>query len=186
MLPGFNNHLQKKYTSTFKIKILTSVFNKSAEALNSLVQVLQQLQDDASYANPCEALSNATIGQHSRHIIELYQCLLSGYPAGKINYDDRKRNPLYENDIAAAIAAVGEIVQNLEQPDKQVQISFGTSENAVCIESNYYREVLYNLEHCIHHQALIKVALLTIGNLNIDNGFGVAPSTLQYRQQCAQ
>lgn len=154
--------------------------------MNSLVHVLKQLPDAASYTNPCEALSNATIGQHSRHIIELYQCLLAGYPSGKINYDDRKRNPLYENDTAAAIAVIGDILQNLEQPDKQVQIFCGTMENTASIESNYYREVLYNLEHCIHHQALIKVALLSISNLTIDHGFGVAPSTLQYRQQCAQ
>jgi hypothetical protein len=161
---------------------LTNVFNKSAEALNSLVHVLKQLPDLNSYNNPCEALSNATIGQHTRHIIELYQCLLSG----KINYDDRKRNPLYENDVDASVAAIMEIQQNLQQPDKQVNILCGTSGNTVCIESNYYREVLYNLEHCIHHQALIKVALLSINNINIDHGFGVAPSTLQYRQQCAQ
>jgi len=165
---------------------LTSVFNKSAEALNSLVNVLKQLPGLNSYNNPCEALSDATIGQHTRHIIELYQCLLAGYPSGKINYDDRKRDPLYENDVDAAIAMIKEIQQNLQQPDKQVNIFCGPPENAVCIESNYYREVLYNLEHCIHHQALIKVALLTIKNINIDGGFGVAPSTLQYRQQCAQ
>lgn len=165
---------------------MTSVFIKSLEALASLVIVLEQLRNNASYNNPCEALSNATIGQHSRHIIELYQCLLAGYPEGKINYDDRKRNQLYENDTTAAVAAIKEIQQNLEQPDKQVKIFCGTDAHSVCIESNYYREVLYNLEHCIHHQALIKVALLTIKDLNIIEGFGVALSTLQYRQQCAQ
>jgi hypothetical protein len=165
---------------------LTSVFNKSSESLDSLVNVLLQLPDQSSYANPCEALSNATIGQHTRHIIELYQCLLAGYPSGKINYDDRKRNTLYENDTTAAIEIIKEIQQNLQQPDKQLNIFCGTNDNSICIESNYYREVLYNLEHCIHHQALIKVALLTIKNINIDGGFGVAPSTLQHRQQCAQ
>ncbi len=148
--------------------------------------MLQQLRNSASYNNPCEALSNATIGEHTRHIIELYQCLLNGYPEGKINYDDRKRNKLYENDTVAAIAVIKEIQQNMQQPDKPVNIFCGTADDSVCIESNYYREVLYNLEHCIHHQALIKVALLTIKNINIDSGFGVAPSTLQYRQQCAQ
>ena len=165
---------------------MTSVFNKSAEALNSLINVLQQLPDSVSYCNQCEALSNATIGQHTRHIIELYQCLLAGYPSGKINYDDRKRNPLYENDTNASIAVIKEIQQNLQLPDKSVNIFCGTDDNSVCIESNYYREVLYNLEHCIHHQALIKVALLTIKNINIDGSFGVAPSTLQHRQECAQ
>jgi hypothetical protein len=165
---------------------LTSVFNKSAEALNSLVNVLLQLPDACSYTNPCEALSNATIGQHTRHIIELYQCLLAGYTSAQINYDDRKRNPLYENDIAASVEVIKEIQRNLQQPDKQVNIFCGTDDNSICIESNYYREVLYNLEHCIHHQALIKVALLAIKNIDIEGGFGVAPSTLQHRQQCAQ
>lgn len=165
---------------------MTSVFIKSIESLASLVIVLEQLRNTASYNNPCEALSNATIGQHTRHIIELYQCLLTGYTEGKINYDDRKRNQLYENDTIAAVAAIQQIQQNLDQPDKQVKIFCGTDGNSVCIESNYNREVLYNLEHCIHHQALIKVALLTIKDLNIEEGFGVAPSTLQHRQQCAQ
>jgi hypothetical protein len=165
---------------------LTSVFNKSAEALNNLAAVLQQLPGQNSYTDPCEALSQATIGQHTRHIIELYECLQTGYPSGAINYDSRKRNPLYENDIAAAIEVIREIQKNLEQPDKQLNIFCGTDDNSVCIESNYYREVLYNLEHCIHHQALIKVALLTLKNINIAEGFGVAPSTLQYRQECAQ
>jgi hypothetical protein len=165
---------------------VTTVFSKSREALDSLTNVLQQLPVQSSYAEPCAALSHATIGQHTRHIIELYQCLLAGYPAGTINYDDRKRNVLYEQDIEAATAVIKEIQLNLEQPDKALNIYCGTDDNSVCIESNYYREVLYNLEHCIHHQALIKVALLAISDLEIADGFGVAPSTLQYRQQCAQ
>jgi hypothetical protein len=165
---------------------LTSVFNRSAEALNSLADALQQLPEQSSYTNPCEALSNATIGQHTRHVIELYQCLIAGYSVGKINYDDRKRNPLYENNIPAAVEEIRKIQKSLEQPDKEVNIFCGTGDNSVSIESNYYREVLYNLEHCIHHQALIKVALLSIKNINIADGFGVAHSTLQHRQECVQ
>lgn len=165
---------------------MTSVFNHSEAALNNLIAVLQQLPEQNSYTNPCEALSQATIGHHTRHIIELYQCLQAGYHSGTINYDSRKRNPLYENDTAAAIAVIREIQANLKQSDKEVKIFCSTDDNAVCIESNYYREVLYNLEHCIHHQALIKVALLSIKNINIAEGFGVAPSTLQHRQACAQ
>ena len=165
---------------------MTSVFQKSNEALHDLINVLQQLPDQSLYATPCEALSNATIGQHTRHIIELYQCLLAGYQPGEINYDDRKRDALYENDIPAVVDVIKQIQSGLEQPDKEVKIFCGTEGGSVCIESNYYREVLYNLEHCIHHQALIKVALLSIKGISISDGFGVAPSTLQYRQQCAQ
>ncbi len=165
---------------------MTSVFKKSNEALASLIQVLSQLPIQGAYAQPCGELSNASIGQHSRHIIELYQCLIEGYQAGEIKYDDRKRNPVYENEITAAIDVIKEIQQHLEQPDKTLKIFCDTDDNSVCIESNYYREVLYNLEHCIHHQALIKVALLSLKNIEIADGFGVAHSTLQHRQQCAQ
>ena len=165
---------------------MISVFNKSIESLSSLINVLLQLSGNNTYSAPCSALSNATIGQHCRHIIELYQCMLAGYYTGEIYYDDRKRNALYENDIASAVSAIKEIQLNLEKSDKAVNIFCETNASSVCIESNYYREVLYNLEHCIHHQALIKVALLSVNDLEIVDSFGVAPSTLQYRKQCAQ
>ena len=165
---------------------MTKIFNKSIEALDSLVNVLTQLPVGGSYTDSCEALSNASIGQHTRHIIELYQCLIDGYQTGNINYDGRKRNAIYENDIAESVKVIKNIRLRLEQPDKMVKIFCNTDDDSICIESNYYREVLYNLEHCIHHQALIKVALLRIKDIKIADGFGVAHSTLQYRQQCAQ
>jgi hypothetical protein len=56
----------------------------------------------------------------------------------------------------------------------------------ISISSNYHRELLYNLEHCIHHQALLKVALLPMKNIKIDADFGVARSTVAYRNQCVQ
>ena len=106
MLYDIDHHPQKKYTSTFKIEIVTSIFIKSIEALNSLVHVLMQLPGLKSYAAPCNALSNASIGQHTRHIIELYQCLIAGYITGEIKYDDRKRDLLLENDITVAVDAM--------------------------------------------------------------------------------
>lgn len=165
---------------------MTSIFKKSKEALSEIISVLEQLPDEKSYAVPCRSLSDATIGQHTRHVIELYQCLLAGYAAGKVNYDDRKRNKLYENSRADAIAVIREIQNELEQPDKTLDVICESGGHAVTIQSNYNREVLYNLEHCIHHQALIRVALISADGILISDEFGVAPSTLQYRQQCAQ
>ena len=51
-------------------------------------------------------------------------------------------------------------------------------EEELRIESNYFRELLYNLEHCIHHQALIKVAILQVESITIGRDFGVARSTI--------
>ncbi len=59
-------------------------------------------------------------------------------------------------------------------------------ENQVSIQTNYFRELLYNLEHCIHHQALIKVAVFQLENIKVTENFGIAPSTIEYKKQCAQ
>lgn len=165
---------------------MTSIFNKSRTALNDIIRVLDQLPSTGIYADTCKALSDATIGQHTRHVIELYQCLLAGYEGGLVNYDDRKRNKLYENDKDLAIAVIKEIQDDLERADKPLVVVCGSHEHAVSINSNYYREVLYNLEHCIHHQALIRVALISSEDVLVSEEFGVAPSTMQYRKQCAQ
>lgn len=165
---------------------MTSIFNKSRAALADIINVLAQLPAQSSYTEPCPALSDATIGQHARHVIELYQCLLAGYGPGVVNYDGRERNKLYENNKDEAIAVIREIQNGLERADKSLNIVCGSPEEPVVIQSNYNREVLYNLEHCIHHQALIRVALISAKEVVISEDFGVAPSTMQYRRQCAQ
>ncbi len=48
----------------------------------SLVQISQQ-----EYVQPCKTLFNNTIGQHVRHVIELFQCLEKGYEQGTVNYE---------------------------------------------------------------------------------------------------
>jgi hypothetical protein len=164
---------------------LTSIFKKSRDVLNEILTLLEQLPGDGIYTAPCAELSEATIGQHTRHVIELYQCLLAGYDTGVVNYDERERNKLYENNKAEAIAVIKEIQNSLERPDKTLDVVCG-AEDPVTIRSNYNREILYNLEHCIHHQALIRVALISYDMVSVSDEFGVAPSTIQYRRQCAQ
>ena len=52
-------------------------------SLDELIYLLDQLSDQ-EYSKSCEALSNATIGEHTRHIIEMFQCLENGYDFGNM------------------------------------------------------------------------------------------------------
>jgi uncharacterized damage-inducible protein DinB len=56
------------------------------------------------------------------------------------------------------------------------------------IPTSIGREVAYCIEHSIHHQAIIKAALIAIGREKlVDEQFGVAYSTIRHRkEQCAQ
>jgi hypothetical protein len=162
------------------------MFKTSSQQLGELASLLQDLHGTGLYTRPIRSLSQSTIGQHTRHIIELYQCLLNAYDSAVVNYDDRKRDKQLETDVTTAIREINRVNKELEQPDKSLQIRHSLAGIHSAISSTYYREIYYNLEHCIHHQALIKVALIELEMDTVPAAFGVAPSTLQYRQQCAQ
>jgi allophanate hydrolase subunit 1 len=154
------------------------------KTLNELSSLLSQLSND-DYVSPCLELSNSSIGQHTRHIIEMFQCLENQYESGIINYDNRLRNYQIETDICFAQNAINDVLNAIDKPNKSLILIQKVDCN-IEIESNYNRELLYNLEHCIHHQALIKVAILKMNHLTIDENFGVARSTIEYRKQCVQ
>lgn len=152
--------------------------------LSENIELLRQLtNDEFTQKNP--ELSNATIGEHMRHIIELFGCLLENYDYGLINYDDRKRDVLLQTDKNEAIAIIEKYLLELDKPNKPLSLTHNCFSPIELLQTNYFRELIYNLEHSIHHQALIKVALHSLPHIKIPSSFGVAPSTLEYRKQCA-
>ena len=141
------------------------------------------------YTQPSNILFNASIGQHVRHIIELFLCLEKGYETGLVNYEKRKRDYTIETDKDFAIQLLKDTYHRLERPDRELVLEaedYEDNSSIVCIQTNYYREVAYNLEHTIHHMALIRVGVTEVSTIVLPKEFGVAYSTLKYRQQCAQ
>ena len=162
--------------------MLIPSIRKTLEELSHLVSKLSN--DD--YCCPCYDLSNATIGEHTRHIIEMFECLENQYENGVINYDNRKRDYLIQTNTVFAKECIDSISNQIEKPNKNLKLQQIVDGEELLIESNYHRELLYNLEHCIHHQALIKVAIIQSATVDVDENFGVARSTIEYRKQCAQ
>ncbi|WP_395057988.1 DinB family protein [Flavobacterium sp.] len=153
--------------------------------LEELKDLLNQLSNE-DFTLPILYLGNSSIGEHSRHIIEMFQCLLNSYESGLLNYDDRVRNNLIQTNTDFAIQTIDKIIKSIERENKNIVLNQMFYENYVSIETNYFRELLYNLEHCIHHQALIKVAVFQLDNIQVTDTFGIAPSTIEYKKQCAQ
>ena len=154
-------------------------------SLDELINLLGQLSDH-DYSKPCEALSNSSIGEHTRHILEMFQCLDKSYDSGVLNYDQRERNVQIQTETDYAKQCIFEIKKGLKSENKILYLEQFIDGLTMRIQSNYYRELLYNLEHCVHHQALIKVAILQCENVQIDANFGVARSTIEYRTKCVQ
>ena len=160
---------------------IQNVFVQLNETLNQL--------SDGEYKQTSKILFNASIGQHVRHIIELFQCLEAGYESGVVNYEKRKRDFRIETSKELAATLLKEIYLRLERPDKKIILEaedYCESGEVISIHSNYFRELAYNLEHTIHHMALIRVGINEVSSIVLPDEFGVAYSTVKFRQQCAQ
>ena len=147
--------------------------------------------DPEVYSRPLDLLFGASIGQHTRHLVEFYQCLLDQLPEAEINYSNRLRDPQIESDPEVALKAILRIVSQLESIDVKASVTLHCSEHFegsdTVVESNVGRELLYNIEHTIHHLAIIKIGLAAIApQIQLPEHFGVAPSTIQHRNVCAQ
>jgi len=154
---------------------------------NTFVQLnesISQLSNE-QYIKPSNVLFNATIGQHVRHIIELFQCLESGYADNTVNYEERKRDVTIENNKELALQLLQEVYTKLDRPNKELVLHASYdehSEQPVSIPTNYHREVAYNLEHTIHHMALIRVGIAEVSDITLPDEFGVASSTVKHRK----
>jgi hypothetical protein len=153
-----------------------------------LTDSLDQLEEE-QYNYSCENLSGNTIGQHVRHIIEMFQGLELGYQTGEINYDNRKRDKQIEIDKSYATRLINDIVQQIEKENRNLSLIIYPDEMPAKperISTSYLREIVYNLEHTIHHMALIRVGLREIGGIMVDDSYGVSSSTIKFRKQCVQ
>jgi uncharacterized damage-inducible protein DinB len=155
------------------------------ETIHDLKTGLSAL-DQQLFATPCTQLSDATVGQHVRHIIELFQCLLDGYEQGLVNYEKRKRNKTIETDYQFALQLLDELTQAVDRADKPLMMEATYAAATMTISSNYYRELAYNLEHTVHHMALIRIGIRELSDVTLSGTFGVASSTIQYHKTCAQ
>lgn len=145
--------------------------------LNELCKVLSGLSAE-SYTYS-DSHYPASIGKHIRHTIELFTLLEKQYEQGQINYDLRQRDLTIETDKNLAIEKLNFIIQNFEKPDKPLTLI----SNGINIPTSYHRELLYQLEHIIHHNAIIKPLLDRFAPNGVSENFGYAPSTIKFQSQ---
>lgn len=158
---------------------------------HSNIAVLKQLNDllnqlsDIEYARPLDLISQNTIGKHVRHILEFYTCLLTGIENKSVDYDARERNLDIENYTQKAVETSYFIAEKLKNLDQKSELElFATlPHERVKLTTTIQRELLYVLEHTIHHFAIIKIAVKNeFPHIQVANEFGVAYATLQHQE----
>jgi hypothetical protein len=156
------------------------------QILDELTLVIDQIQE-ADFVRPAATLSNSTIGQHIRHTLEFFLCLREGFDSNLVNYDKRSHDKLIESDKVLALAALSGIREFVDThtADKalRLEVGYGKTEEFQSISTNYFRELTYNIEHAVHHMALIKIGVRELAPyVTLPPGFGIAASTIRHQE----
>ena len=153
--------------------------------LGQLEEMLLQIKDE-DLCRPSPTLNQATIGQHLRHILEFFVCLQTGVRQGKVNYDRREHNEAIETSKTLALEVLSQIRTFVNQYTSDYNLFLEGNyeegpDNTFEVKSNYHRELVYNVEHAIHHMALIKIGIRENADyISLPADFGVASSTIRY------
>lgn len=157
---------------------------RNLDLLDQLTDLLQRLPD-AAYREPLAVLHGHSAGQHTRHVVEFYECLLANFDGGTVNYDARLRNPLLETNPEAVLTTLHHIARRLERLPAEAPLRLETEECGP-VSTSLSRELCYLVEHTVHHLAILKIALnVALPHFFIPETFGVAHSTLRFREQGA-
>lgn len=164
---------------------MTPIVSSSITHLNQLKQVLQQLSD-AQYTDTIDLLGGSSVGKHTRHVVEFFSCLINGLPTKSINYDTRERNLDLETSREFALEKIETITSKIKEIDSDVRLwlAFEYGEDAGVVDSSLYRELVYNIEHTVHHLAIIRIGVThAYPSIAFSQEIGYASSTLKHLKQ---
>jgi uncharacterized damage-inducible protein DinB len=166
---------------------ITGVCSQADAVLDQCSCFIESVSDD-KFAVPSTVLAGGTIGKHIRHTLDHYKALMEGHAnSSPVDYDHRTREVPIETDRAAASEAVADLRARIAGLDEQalgkpvcirVMISADGSETE--LQSTLARELAFASHHAIHHNAMMKAIAQELA-VECSDGFGVAPSTLEYQ-----
>ena len=164
----------------------------NVKLINQVVDLLDRLENE-QYAQSLSVFNGSSLGQHFRHILDFYNCVVQFSNEEKLDYCMRERNPNVETLAAFAKNAFVDIANQLPALDEDRKIrvvtdfSSDVTEDRTEVFSTVGRELMYAHDHAVHHLAMIKMGIrLVFPEVRLDNALGVAPSTLKYRQGVSQ
>jgi uncharacterized damage-inducible protein DinB len=157
------------------------IISKNINQLRDLEKLLIKLEN-REFSKTIQILSNASIGQHVRHIIDFYLQLLGSLESGILNYDLRKRDIRLESEKIFAKRVLNEVCAALLVLTSDKKLSLEQNDSSFIMKTSVSRELQYVYEHTTHHMAIIKIGCKTISpQTEIEETFGLADATKAHR-----
>lgn len=145
------------------------------------VQLLQNISDE-DYRNASIAPYYSSIGTHTRHILDVFDCIFEGLPIDEINLVNRKRNSLAENYTKNGILYFDTIIAKLNELntadfDRIVKVKDDLGLGIVTANYTLGSILIQAHSHAIHHFASLGYVIFQLGIELPDEDFGFNPTT---------
>lgn len=169
--------------------------------INAVLDVTAQVQTLITgtrqiYCNTVE-LAPSPVGKHIRHILDHLRAFQLGVENGTIDYNLRSRESEIERNPQIAEQSLLQFTvwlgsQSFEDSQAPVTVISEISTHhceSVRVMSNAHRELIYLINHTLHHVAYAKLIATLLG-VSLPEHLGVAPATATHLReaslQCAQ
>ena len=156
------------------------------EAIDQLAKFINGLSS-MEYQFTDSELYESSIGQHLRHVLDLYHALIHPEQPDVIDYDKRRRGLPLESHKEPAMLELAEIHQWLGHLTEQQLGATHTvkteillsSSISVTMPSSLARELCFTSSHLIHHLAQM-ASIAKLAGHSVDNNIGQAPATVSF------
>lgn len=168
------------------------ILSASKVIINQLISLCEDLSEE-QYSAALDLLMKNSIGKHIRHIIEFYDLLKDcSLQNSQLCYDRRVHCSRTETEKSLAVHRFKEVLKWFEKINADAKLKLLVSydksnQDDFAIDTSLERELVYNIEHAIHHMAIIKIAInQEFTDIKLSQNFGLAFSTIRYRDDlCA-
>lgn len=161
---------------------MKTLIDANIEAIDQALAVVTSITDE-NYCDRVDGRSQP--GAHIRHILDHYRALETGFNNGEVDYDLRRRKCSAETERQCAeeeLLGAKKWLESLAGEPFAVKVKSEVSLRECCsvtIDSDSSRELLYVLNHTVHHMAYLSL-LLQINNVSVCESVGLAPATASH------
>ncbi|CAM1346752.1 DinB family protein [Tenacibaculum insulae] len=145
------------------------------------VNLLKSISDE-QYSNSSVGPYYSSIGANMRHVLDVFTCVFNGLDKKVVDFSDRERNQLAEEQTEYGIEYFNEVLTKLhclKATDFNTIISVKDDLGTGMITVNYTLSsaLVQAHSHAIHHFAMIGFIVHQLGIALPDADFGYNPTT---------
>ena len=145
------------------------------------IKLLNSISDE-QYSDKTIPPYFSSIGCNMRHVLDAFTCIFNGLETKVVDFSDRERNELCEENTSAGIAYFYKVLQKLHElnpDDFNTMISVTDDLGTGKVTANYTlgSALIQAHSHAIHHYASIGFIINQLGIELPDADFGYNPTT---------